>query len=255
MAVSFTSGNDFIVPSENGQTYLGGAGDDTYILSGTTVGANATIVIQDTEGADQIQLVGGLAITASTVTSNAIELTLSNNARVQILGADNFGYDVGGNALAGIDGTQQTFDTFVASTLGTTVPEQGESPSTGGGVTIPEGGIGENEPTTVNIDTGTPESPVAFDASGGVYEYADDAAVATHLEISGFGSDDAIAFTNAGVDNYAFANDGSDVMISYNYLDEGTMNVITLTGIVENNSLVYDPASFTDAVGFDPFVL
>jgi azurin len=107
----------------------------------------------------------------------------------------------------------------------------------------------------VDIDTGTPESPAVFDTSNGAYEYTDDAAVATHVEIAGFGSDDAIALTNAGVNNYAFANDGSDVMISYNYLDEGTMNVIALTGIVENNSLVYDPASFTDAVGFDPFAV
>jgi hypothetical protein len=84
MAVSFTSGNDFIIPSENGQTYLGGAGSGTYILSGSTIGANATIVIQDTEGTNKIQLVGGLSITSSTVTSNAIELTLNNNAKVQI---------------------------------------------------------------------------------------------------------------------------------------------------------------------------
>jgi len=253
--VSFTSGNDFIIPSENGQTYLGGAGDDTYILSGTTVGANATIVIQDTEGGNQIQLVGGLSITASTVTSNAIELTLSNNARVQILGADNFGYDVGGNALAGIDGTRQTFDTFVFNTLGTTVPEQGEPPSTGGSVTISEGGTGADEPIAVDIDTGTPESPAVFDASNGAYEYTDDAAVATHVEIAGFGSDDAIALTNAEVDDYSFANDGADVMISYNYLDEGIINVITLTGVVSSDVLVFDPASFTDAVGFDPFVV
>jgi hypothetical protein len=253
MAVSFTAGNDFIIPSENGQTYLGGAGNDTYILSGSTIVANATIVIQDTEGSNQIQLVGGLAITSSLVTNNALELTLSNNAKVQILGAGSFGYDVGGNTLAGIEGTQQTFDTFVTDTLGTTVPEQGESPSAGGGVTITEGG--GNQQASVDIDTGTPESPVAFDASGGAYEYSDDASVTTHVEISGFGSDDAIAFSNGDVDDYSFANDGADVMISYNYLDEGTMNVITLTGVVGNDALVYDQAGFTDAVGFDPFVV
>jgi hypothetical protein len=257
MAVSFTAGNDFIIPSENGQTYLGGAGNDTYILSGSTVVANATIVIQDTEGTNKIQLVAGLSITSSTVTSNAIELTLSNNAKVQILGAGSFGYDVGGNTLGGVVGTQQTFDTFVTSTLGTTVPEQGDSPSTGGGVTIPEGGGGggEDEPTTVNIDTGTPESPVAFNASGGAYEYSDDASVTTHVEISGFGSDDTIAFSNGDVDNYAFASEGTDVRISYNYQDEGTMNVITLTGVIENNAIVNDLATFTDAIGFDPFVV
>jgi hypothetical protein len=33
------------------------------------------------------------------------------------------------------------------------------------------------------------------------------------------------------------------------------MNVITLTGVVGNDALVYDQAGFTDAVGFDPFVV
>jgi hypothetical protein len=124
-------------------------------------------------------------------------------------------------------------------------------------VTIPEGGSGGggDEPTSVDIDTGTPESPVAFNASGGAYEYSDDASVTTHVEISGFGSDDTIAFTNADVDDYFFASEGTDVRISYNYQDEGTMNVIILTGVVGNDALVYDLASFTDEVGFDPFVV
>ena len=69
IAVSFTPGNDFIIPTENGQTYLGGAGDDTYILSEMTVGSNATIVIQDTDGTNKIQLVGGLSIVSSRVTN------------------------------------------------------------------------------------------------------------------------------------------------------------------------------------------
>ncbi len=51
------------------------------------------------------------------------------------------------------------------------------------------------------------------------------------------------------VDYYAFANDGTDVVISYNYLDQGTMNVITLTGVVSSDAMVYDLASFTDVTG------
>ncbi|HBT87669.1 Calx-beta domain-containing protein [Desulfobacter sp.] len=136
MAVSFTQGNDFIVPTEDAQTYLGGAGNDTYMLSDATIAANSTIVIQDTEGTNTIQLVGGLSITSSLVTSNALELTLSNGAKVQILGADSFGYDVGGNALAGVDGTDQTFTELVENTLGTTVPATGSS--TGGAVEVPD---------------------------------------------------------------------------------------------------------------------
>jgi len=113
MAVSFTQGNDFIVPTEDGQTYLGGAGNDTYMISAATVAADAVITITDTEGTNNIQLVGGLSITSSSVTSNALQLTLSNGAVVQILGADTFGYDVGGNAVAGVEGTAQTFTELV----------------------------------------------------------------------------------------------------------------------------------------------
>jgi hypothetical protein len=137
MAVSFTQGNDFIVPTEDGQTYQGLGGNDTYMLSAATVAENATIVITDTEGDNNIQLVGGLEITSSLVTSNALELTLSNGAKVQILGADTFGYDVGGNALAGTTGTPQTFTELVEDTLGTTVPAEGEDPSEGGEVEVP----------------------------------------------------------------------------------------------------------------------
>jgi S-layer protein len=136
MAVSFTQGNDFIVPTEDGQTYLGGAGNDTYMLSSATVAAGATIVIQDTEGTNKIQLVDGLEIASSTVYNNALELTLSNGAVIQIVGASNFGYDVGGNALFGTEGTQQTFTELVENTLGTTVPAEGEDPTTGGEVII-----------------------------------------------------------------------------------------------------------------------
>ncbi len=40
---------------------------------------------------------------------------------------------------------------------------------------------------------------------------------------------------------------------SCNYNNEGTMNVIELTGVVSSDALVYDQASFTEAVGFDAF--
>lgn len=162
MAVSFTQGNDFIVPTEDGQTYLGGAGNDTYMLSDATIPAGSTIVIQDTEGTNNIQLVGGLSIESSLVTSNALQLTLSNGAVVQILGADSFGYDVGGNALAGTSGTDQTFTELVETTLGATVPAAGEDPVTGDDVTIIDGGTptpGEftltNDATSGSLNEGT----------------------------------------------------------------------------------------------------
>jgi hypothetical protein len=162
MAVSFTQGNDFIVPTEDGQTYLGGAGNDTYMLSDSTVAAGATIVINDTEGTNKIQLVGGLSIASSQVTSNALQLTLTNGAVIQVLGAANFGYDVGGNALAGVEGTQQTFTELVEDTLGTTIPAAGEEASSGGAVEVeaptppvPGGSLGIDDVSVTEGDSGT----------------------------------------------------------------------------------------------------
>ncbi len=107
--------------------------------------------------------------------------------------------------------------------------------------------------TTVEIDTGGLDSPVSFDAGGGAFKFIDDASVGGNVQINNFSSDDVISFINAAVSNYSFANEGEDVTISYNYLDEGTMNVIKLTGVVSSDDLVYDLASFTDALGFDAF--
>ena len=116
------------------------------------------------------------------------------------------------------------------------------SPADEGGVVIGE-----------DIDTGTYESPVTFNAGGGRYQFMDDAAVATHVVINEFGSGDFISFVNADVSVYSFSNEGEDVTISYNYLNEGTMNVIRLAGVVSSDALVYDSASFTDAIGFAAF--
>ncbi len=49
------------------------------------------------------------------------QLTLSNGANVQILGASGFGYQVGANAPAGDTASSQTYAQF-AATLGASVP-------------------------------------------------------------------------------------------------------------------------------------
>ncbi|CAK0780704.1 hypothetical protein CCP4SC76_7560004 [Gammaproteobacteria bacterium] len=66
--------------------------------------------------------------------STLLRLTLSNGAVVTVLGANTFKYDVGGNALEGINHTPVSFDTFIQGTLGVTVPTSGIA--TGGPVTI-----------------------------------------------------------------------------------------------------------------------
>jgi hypothetical protein len=110
--------------------------------------------------------------------------------------------------------------------------------------------------TDVDIDTGNVATAdlVTFDAQGSAFKFIDDAAISTNVSINNFSSDDVISFSNADVDDYFFAQNGTDVSISYNYEDAGIMNVITLTGVVGNDDLVYDQTSFAAAVGFDAFV-
>jgi hypothetical protein len=108
-------------------------------------------------------------------------------------------------------------------------------------------------PVDVAIDTAAFPTQTDFDAAGDGYNYIDDAAVSNYAVIDNFSTDDTISFVNADVNDYAFSNEGEDVTLSYNYNDDGTMNVIELTGVVSSDAFVYDLASFTDTVGFYAF--
>ncbi len=123
-----TLGNDFFLPS-GGNSYLGGGGSDTYIISPYALSGAVTAKITDTEGSNVIQLVDGLTIASSSFYGNAVQLTLSNGANVQILGAATFGYQVGANAPAGDTASSQTYAQF-AATLGASVPT-GSTPVSG----------------------------------------------------------------------------------------------------------------------------
>jgi hypothetical protein len=112
----------------------------------------------------------------------------------------------------------------------------------------------------VSIDTGTIETPVTLDAAGGAKKFMDDASIETNVIIDNFSEDDRISIydtgeTNADVSDYSFSNDGTDVRITCNYNDSGTMNSILLTGVVSTEALVYDQASFEAAIGFDAFTI
>jgi hypothetical protein len=154
------------------------------------------------------------------------------------------------------DGTQLVFgdelysviygEGFVMELGGTVVPDDVPGHIVPGDDDTPE-------VTFVGIDTGTLTSPAIFDAADGAYNFVDDAAVAGNVTINNFTGDDIISFSNADESDYFFQSEDTDVTLSYNYNDEGTMNVITLTGVVSSDALVYDLASFTDAVGFDSF--
>lgn len=143
-AVPGTLGNDFLLPSA-AANYLGGGGNDTYIISAKTLSSAVTAKITDTEGTNVIQLVDGLAIASSSFLSNSVQLTLSNGASVQILGASGFSYLVGANAPAGDTASSQTYATF-AATLGASVPADSTAVS-GTSYTVPSGVTPASTPT------------------------------------------------------------------------------------------------------------
>ncbi|SBT04491.1 hypothetical protein ACCAA_1470002 [Candidatus Accumulibacter aalborgensis] len=124
-----TLGNDFFIPSA-GNNYLGGGGNDTYIISPNTLSGAVTAQITDTEGVNVIQWVDGMTLTASSFYNDAAQLTLSTGAKVQILGASKFNFQLGANAPAGDTATSQTYAQF-ASTLGVTLPAAGAAPVSG----------------------------------------------------------------------------------------------------------------------------
>jgi hypothetical protein len=105
--------------------------------------------------------------------------------------------------------------------------------------------------TPVSVDTGTLENPVVFDAAQEAFTFTDDADILTNVRIDNFTSDDRITITNAQAGDYSFSNDGSDVHIIFN--NQGTVNDISLIGVVGSEDLVHDLASFTAAIGFDVF--
>ena len=119
-----TNGNDFEIVTRG--SYAAGQGNDTYYLNASRIDANATITITDTVGTNKIQLLGGLEIALSKVTSTAAELTLSNGATVTIYGADSFNFKTGGSSDSDEGGqVQPTFNKFASAVLGVTLPTTG----------------------------------------------------------------------------------------------------------------------------------
>ncbi|KFB67149.1 hypothetical protein [Candidatus Accumulibacter vicinus] len=121
-----TSADDFIIPTANGVDYRGGQGNDTYIIS-ALIPASAVITLTDTEGANKVQLADGLTIASSNFLANAVELTLSNGAKIQITGASTFTYDIGANATAGDAAVtpNQTYAAFAAALGAPAIPGSG----------------------------------------------------------------------------------------------------------------------------------
>lgn len=147
--MAFTSGNDInILQAADTQVVGAGAGNDTYILSGSLLAGGQQISISDVSGNNSLQLIGGLSITNSKISADALQLTLNNGAIVTVLGASNFSFTVGGNPLTGINGVAHSFQSFVTTALGA--------------VGVPATGVlGNNNGIVINADGSTAITAVA----------------------------------------------------------------------------------------------
>lgn len=159
MATIFGTGfdNTLIVEADD---LRGLAGNDTYIvtnsLTNSPTNPGGVVVINDTEGNNRLQLADGLQINlAQFLGGNAIQLTLSNGLRIQVVGADRFAFDLGGNSVAddAVGLTGRTFAQFAADLGVTLVNGAG---STSGPVTVQPGP--NPVPLAANVVNGTPDN-------------------------------------------------------------------------------------------------
>ena len=124
--------DDFEVLQPSTSSIAGaGLGNDTYLLSGSMLPAGKAITISDSNGINTLQLAPGLSVASSQVSASALKLTLSNGASVTVLGADKFGFDVGGNLSAGLNPADLSYSQFVQNNLGTSIPSTGVANGTG----------------------------------------------------------------------------------------------------------------------------
>lgn len=176
----FTSGNDFNVLQATDTANVGaGAGNDTYVITPTSMSAGQTINLTDTQGVNTIWLIGGVKIASSTIAANAIQLKLDNGATVNIFGADTFGYKLGGDPLTGTGGVSQAFTVFATTTLGapgipsgsaTVFGSTGVSINTDGstGTPTPTEGQTFNLTTSADTFTGTAQADTFVGSNGGL---------------------------------------------------------------------------------------
>ena len=244
--MAFTTGNDInILQSTDTATVGAGAGNDTYILSGEIIEANQKITITDTQGTNKLQLVGGLSIASSMVTSLAVKLTLSNGAEVTLLGADTFGYTIAGNDLTGSGGTQQTFTDFVTQTLGLSSVPTGSNMLTGFAKQISTtsattGLITIATATAASAATGTTVATAAADIFGFDVLAAKAQSNNTQVSITGFNTTaDKLQFnlTTASGNMTLAALDALDANISAQ-ADPFTGNMLVNFGADANGDLV-----------------
>jgi hypothetical protein len=168
-----------------------GSDDDTYVLSASLIDDNAQITITDVEGANKIQLIGGLTIASSIVAGDTAQLTLSNGAVITVLGASSMSYEVGGNPLTGTAGVTKDYATFATDTLGVNVPADGEANGEGGASTVNEDGTATVTP---------PAGAATYALTAGAASVNEGATATFALATTNVAEGTEVAYTITGVD-------------------------------------------------------
>jgi len=117
--MAFTTNNDLnILQSSDVATMGAGLGDDVYLINASSMSATQKIIITDVSGANTIKILGGVVIASNLASANEVLLTLESGAIIDILGADTFSFEIGGDPFATGTGSSQTFSQFLISSLG-----------------------------------------------------------------------------------------------------------------------------------------
>ena len=120
--INLSESDDIIIPTNNGDTYRGSEGNDTYILVSQEKSSSVSII--DTLGKNTIQLPEWSKVKSLSVSKDAIRITCDDMTIFTINGADKFSYDIGGNLTSNSIGNIKTFDEFV-SIFDLTAPSEG----------------------------------------------------------------------------------------------------------------------------------
>ena len=143
--------------------YLGGAGDDVFVLDPALLPGGDTAVV-DQQGSNTIRLAPGLAIDSFEIGAFsgggfAMVLDFGADGEVFVDNAEGFGYEVGG-VPGGAPAAAIAFDDFVSLILGGVVPGPGGIVTGTPGVTI-GGNLSILDATATEGDTGA--SPAILD--------------------------------------------------------------------------------------------
>jgi hypothetical protein len=283
--ISAGAGNDIINGGAKADVLTGGVGNDIFVMNNAEgVGTDSTLAAMDVITDFSANIYGngtdgaagtGAAADATKWTGDVLKFdvldtitkvdvsvqTSSADAQVFIQNVSNSTEDTVAAALDSTTGklyidldSDGAIDSVIELTGVTTITEAAFVLNGGAGADDNGGGGGSTpEKVEVSADIGTGANTATLDAAGEDFLFTDDADIENFVSISNFDDGDSIQVTNAEVGDYNFSNDGVDVDITYNNTDAGVLNEMTLLGVVDASSLVYDEASFEAAIGFDAF--